>query len=159
MRQNSTDWRWKAIPGSAHEAYPQFPNQLIPQSSLIFHAHQIPIKHTNPPPDSAPNMQLPLLLLALVGLASAQFGGFFDQMFGGPGGGGGGSSGGGSHGHPREPQNVPSDPNMYRKNYDASYCSNYLCPDTLGSSPSSFWSLVSSIVRRDCCRILPTPKR
>ncbi|KAJ2896070.1 uncharacterized protein MKZ38_005898 [Zalerion maritima] len=60
-----------------------------------------------------------LLLLAFLGLATAQFG-FFDQMFGGGQGGG----------H-REPQNVPSDPSIYRQNYQNSRCSNYLCPDTL----------------------------
>lgn len=70
-----------------------------------------------------------LILLALIGTVSAQFGGFFDQMFGG----------GGGHQHQQQQQqqqqNVPSDSSWYRSNVDAAQCSNYLCPDTLGSSP------------------------
>lgn len=62
---------------------------------------------------------IPLLLCALVGSVHAQFG-FFDQMFGG------------QQQHQQQPQNVPSDSTIYRANYERSYCSNYLCPDTLG---------------------------
>ncbi|KAJ4286879.1 Long chronological lifespan protein 2 [Collariella sp. IMI 366227] len=67
-----------------------------------------------------------LLLLALSSVVSAQFGGFFDQMF----------SGGGQqhhgHGHQRQQaQNGPSDSSLYRQNYARLHCDNYLCPDTL----------------------------
>lgn len=90
-----------------------------------------------------------LSLLALTGAASAQFGGFFDQMFGGQGQGG-----------QRQPQNVPSDPSAYQHNYEScespdmpsslaapalrggdlanssvAHCDKYLCPDTLGTAP------------------------
>lgn len=60
---------------------------------------------------------LPLILLALVSTAQAQFG-FFEQMFGG-------------QQQERKPQNVPSDSGAYRNQYDHSYCEQYLCPDTL----------------------------
>ncbi|KAH7033619.1 uncharacterized protein B0I36DRAFT_362264 [Microdochium trichocladiopsis] len=74
---------------------------------------------------------IPLLLTTLLAflpaLASAQFGGFFEQMFGGQqqqqhhhqqqhGGGG---------------QNGPSDSSFYRSNVDRITCDKYLCPDTL----------------------------
>ncbi|KAL2111269.1 hypothetical protein VUR80DRAFT_10336 [Thermomyces stellatus] len=62
-----------------------------------------------------------LVLLALVSVATAQFGGFFDQMFGGHGHGG----------QQQRPKNVPSDASSYRHNYGSSYCDKYLCPDTL----------------------------
>lgn len=48
-----------------------------------------------------------LVLLALVSVATAQFGGFFDQMFGGHGHGG----------QQQRPKNVPSDASSYRHNY------------------------------------------
>ena len=67
---------------------------------------------------------LALLLVALAGCVSAQFG-FFDQMFGG---------GGGQQHHQQQPQNVPSDSGMYRAQYTRSHCDKYLCPDTLGTS-------------------------
>ena len=70
-------------------------------------------------------VSLPILLLALVSTASAQFNGFFDQMFGG---------GGGGHRQQRQPQNVPSDPSVYQNNYAHSHCDKYLCPDTLGTT-------------------------
>ncbi|KAH6692538.1 hypothetical protein F5X68DRAFT_259181 [Plectosphaerella plurivora] len=60
---------------------------------------------------------LPLVMLAIISTAQAQFG-FFDQMFGG-------------HQQERKPQNVPSDSAAYRNQYDNSYCEHYLCPDTL----------------------------
>ncbi|CCC13882.1 hypothetical protein SMACR_07951 [Sordaria macrospora] len=76
------------------------------------------------------------LLLSLLFLASpiaAQFGSFFDQMFGGGGHGG--------HGHQHQQQhqghgqqqhpNVPSDPSIYQANYQRAHCDKYLCPDTL----------------------------
>ncbi|KAL8364935.1 hypothetical protein RB595_003971 [Gaeumannomyces hyphopodioides] len=69
-----------------------------------------------------------LVLWTLFGTVSAQFGGFFDQMFGGGGGGGGG---GHQHQQQQQQQNVPSDSVWYRSNVDAAQCSNYLCPDTL----------------------------
>jgi len=31
----------------------------------------------------------------------------------------------------QQPQNVGSDSQWYRQNYDAAYCTNYLCPGTL----------------------------
>lgn len=62
-----------------------------------------------------------LVLLALASLVSAQFGGFFDQMFGG----------GGQQHH--QPQNAPSDSAHYRSQYAHAHCDNYLCPDTLGT--------------------------
>lgn len=49
-----------------------------------------------------------LSFLALVGAATAQFGGFFDQMFGGHGQGG-----------QRQPQNVASDPSAYQHGYES----------------------------------------
>ena len=50
-----------------------------------------------------------LALLALVSVATAQFGGFFDQMFGGH-----------SHGGQQQRQrNVPSDASSYRRNYES----------------------------------------
>ncbi|KAK3402469.1 hypothetical protein B0T20DRAFT_343801 [Sordaria brevicollis] len=77
------------------------------------------------------------LLLSLLALASpiaAQFGSFFDQMFGGHGGHGGhghqqhqGHQGHGQQHHP----NVPSDPSIYQANYQRAHCDKYLCPDTL----------------------------
>lgn len=72
-----------------------------------------------------------LVLAALLSLATAQFGGFFDQMFGGGGGGGGGDGGGGGH-RQRQQQNYPSDSSLYQQNFDSYVCDNYLCPDTLG---------------------------
>lgn len=61
-----------------------------------------------------------LSFLALVGAATAQFGGFFDQMFGGHG-----------HGGQRQPQNVPSDPSGYQHNYES--CEFPHAPFTHGS--------------------------
>lgn len=60
-----------------------------------------------------------LLLFALIGSVSAQFG-FFEQMFGGNGQ------------QQQQPQNVPSDSSVYRANYERAHCDRYLCPDTLG---------------------------
>jgi hypothetical protein len=34
--------------------------------------------------------------------------------------------------HHQQPQNVPSDSNAYRSNYDRFHCDKYLCPDSLG---------------------------
>jgi len=70
---------------------------------------------------------LSLLLLALVGAVSAQFG-FFEQMFGG------------QQQQQQKPQNVPSDSEGYRARYLGSHCDNYLCPDTLGMSLSACMS-------------------
>ncbi|KAK0609544.1 hypothetical protein B0T17DRAFT_512643 [Bombardia bombarda] len=64
-------------------------------------------------------MRFLIVLFALAGSVSAQFG-FFDQMFGG-----------GGQQQQQAPQNVPSDSTMYRANYERSHCDNYLCPDTL----------------------------
>ncbi|SPN98953.1 related to Long chronological lifespan protein 2 [Cephalotrichum gorgonifer] len=70
-------------------------------------------------------MRTSLAFLALVGAATAQFGGFFDQMFGNQGHGG----------QQQQRQNVPSDPSAYQRGYDSSRCDKYLCPDTLGTAP------------------------
>lgn len=63
------------------------------------------------------------LVIALTGAAHAQFGGIFEQMFGGQQ----------AHQHQHQPQNAPSDPSFYQQNVDSIHCSNYLCPDTLGT--------------------------
>ena len=89
--------------------------------------------------DTTTKMRTLTLLLSLLFLASpitAQFGSFFDQMFGGGGHGG--------HGHQHQQQhqghgqqqhpNVPSDPSIYQANYQRAHCDKYLCPDTLGMS-------------------------
>ncbi|KAF2841253.1 hypothetical protein M501DRAFT_1000419 [Patellaria atrata CBS 101060] len=59
-----------------------------------------------------------LVLILSATPAFAQFQ-FFEQMFGG-----------GHHQH-QEPQNVRSDSEWYRSQYDGAHCSNYLCPGTL----------------------------
>ncbi|KAF8472028.1 hypothetical protein BDZ91DRAFT_632283, partial [Kalaharituber pfeilii] len=68
-------------------------------------------------------------------LTAAQFGQFFEQMFSG--------GSGARHQHQRHPgggeqQNVPSDADWYRSNYESATCSDYLCPSTLScvTSPS-----------------------
>ncbi|EGO61674.1 hypothetical protein NEUTE1DRAFT_59120 [Neurospora tetrasperma FGSC 2508] len=78
-----------------------------------------------------------LVLLCLLTLASpiaAQFGSFFDQMFGGHGGHGHQQTQQQQqhqgHGHQQHP-NVPSDPSIYQANYQRAHCDKYLCPDTL----------------------------
>ncbi|KIV92620.1 long chronological lifespan protein 2 [Exophiala mesophila] len=58
-------------------------------------------------------------LLLFLSVASAQFQ-FFEQFF----------QGGQQQAAP-EKQNVPSDSNWYRQNWEGATCSNYLCPDTL----------------------------
>jgi hypothetical protein len=63
---------------------------------------------------------LPLLLFALIGTVSAQFG-FFEQMFSG------------GQQQQQQPQNVPSDSSVYRANHERAHCDKYLCPDTLGT--------------------------
>lgn len=69
-------------------------------------------------------MRFLIAFLSLFALANAQFGGFFDQMFGGGGGGG--------HGHhEQQNRNNPSDASHYRQRFEQSSCDNYLCPDTL----------------------------
>ncbi|RSM05671.1 Long chronological lifespan protein 2 [Fusarium oligoseptatum] len=60
-------------------------------------------------------MRYLIAVLSLLGLANAQFGGFFDQMFGQQGG----------EQHHAQPQNNPSDASHYP------VCDKYLCPDTL----------------------------
>ncbi|OQV00464.1 hypothetical protein CLAIMM_05954 isoform 2 [Cladophialophora immunda] len=60
------------------------------------------------------------LVLFLAGIASAQFQ-FFEQFF----------HGGQQNQAAQEKQNVPSDSNWYRQNWDGATCNNYLCPDTL----------------------------
>ena len=52
-----------------------------------------------------------VVALSLLTLVNAQFGGIFEQMFGGNGGGGG-------HEHHGQRQNNPSDAQIYRHNYD-----------------------------------------
>ena len=76
-----------------------------------------------------------LLAFALVGSAQAQFG-FFEQMFGG------------QQQQQQQAQNVPSDANNYRANYDRLPCSNYLCPDTLGmhTQKTACFSVLSYVV-------------
>ncbi|KAI1313255.1 hypothetical protein F5Y03DRAFT_381394 [Xylaria venustula] len=69
-----------------------------------------------------PNTLSLLLLPLFASLAQAQFN-FFDQMFGG--------SGGGGNQQQQRQQNVPSDANFYRTNFERMHCDNYLCPDTL----------------------------
>lgn len=64
---------------------------------------------------------LPILLFALIGTVSAQFG-FFEQMFNG------------GQQQQQQPQNVPSDSKRYQNTYEQSHCDKYLCPDTLGTS-------------------------
>ncbi|KAF2096089.1 hypothetical protein NA57DRAFT_78861 [Rhizodiscina lignyota] len=58
-----------------------------------------------------------LLMSALMSSASAQFQ-FFEQMFGGGG-------------QQAAPQNVRSDSEWYKQQYDSAHCTNYLCPGTL----------------------------
>ncbi|KAF7559396.1 hypothetical protein G7046_g4754 [Stylonectria norvegica] len=65
-------------------------------------------------------MRYLLAILSLLTLASAQFNGFFDQMF---------NQGGQQQ--QQQPQNNPSDANNYRARHDQSICDKYLCPDTL----------------------------
>ncbi|KAK3948024.1 hypothetical protein QBC32DRAFT_352617 [Pseudoneurospora amorphoporcata] len=81
---------------------------------------------------------LTFLLITLLTLASpiaAQFGSFFDQMFGGGGHGHGHHQQQQQHGHQGHGQqqhpNVPSDPSIYQANYQRAHCDKYLCPDTL----------------------------
>ena len=91
-----------------------------------------------------------LALLALVGAATAQFGSFFDQMFGGHSDGQGGRQ--------QRQKNVASDASAYQHGWEsckcppclpplppitplsteltgAAHCDKYLCPDTLGTLP------------------------
>lgn len=80
---------------------------------------------------------LPLLLtlLTLASPISAQFGSFFDQMFGGGGHGHHQQHQQQHHGHGQQQHpNVPSDPSIYQANYQRAHCDKYLCPDTLGMS-------------------------
>ncbi|KAF2665717.1 hypothetical protein BT63DRAFT_443066 [Microthyrium microscopicum] len=66
-----------------------------------------------------------LISTLLLSTASAQFQGFFEQMFGGQGG-------GHAHGNQQQQgQNAPSDSAWYRQNYEGAPCTNYLCPGTL----------------------------
>ncbi|KAH8733987.1 hypothetical protein BGZ61DRAFT_515183 [Ilyonectria robusta] len=71
-------------------------------------------------------MRYLIALLSLLAVANAQFGGFFDQMFGQQGGG---------HEHQQQQhqgqQNNPSDASHYIHYYEHSSCDKYLCPDTL----------------------------
>ncbi|KAF5668106.1 long chronological lifespan 2 [Fusarium heterosporum] len=67
-------------------------------------------------------MRYVFAFLSILTLVNAQFGGFFDQMFG--------QQGGQEHHQPQQ-QNNPSDANHYKHNYDNSICDKYLCPDTL----------------------------
>ncbi|KAI5461708.1 hypothetical protein BGZ63DRAFT_386471 [Mariannaea sp. PMI_226] len=69
-------------------------------------------------------MRYIIALLSLLTLANAQFGGFFDQMFGGQGG-------GHEHRQQQQQQNNPSDASHYHHHYEHSACDKYLCPDTL----------------------------
>lgn len=78
-----------------------------------------------------------LVFLALAHSVAAQFGGLFDQMFGGSGGGGGGQQQHGQHHQHQQAQNVPSDSSIYRAQYARSHCDKYLCPDTLGACTPS----------------------
>jgi hypothetical protein len=64
-----------------------------------------------------------LLLFALLGSVSAQFG-IFEQMFGG------------GHHQQQAPQNAASDSDNYRHQVDHTHCDKYLCPDTLGTLPT-----------------------
>lgn len=73
-------------------------------------------------------MRYLIALLSLFAVANAQFGGFFDQMFGGQQGGGG----------QQAPQNNPSDANHYRSRHDQ-------C-----ASPSSLRCLEMSLVYPAC---------
>jgi len=70
-------------------------------------------------------MRYLVAFLSLLAVANAQFGSFFDQMFGG--------QDEGHHGghHARQSPNNPSDASHYRQHYDGSVCDRYLCPDTL----------------------------
>ncbi|TWU70958.1 Long chronological lifespan protein 2 [Metarhizium rileyi] len=68
-------------------------------------------------------MRLLLPFMTLLSLAAAQFGGFFEQMFGG--------QDAHEHHHQHQQQNNPSDAGQYRAQYEQSHCDNYLCPDTL----------------------------
>ncbi|KAF4975695.1 hypothetical protein FZEAL_7550 [Fusarium zealandicum] len=67
-------------------------------------------------------MRYLVALLSLLSLANAQFGGFFDQMFG--------QQGDHEH-HQAQQQQNPSDASHYRHHHENSVCNNYLCPDTL----------------------------
>lgn len=58
-------------------------------------------------------MRYLIALLSLFALANAQFGGFFDQMFGNSQGGGGHE-----HHHQSHSQNNPSDASHYRTQHD-----------------------------------------
>ncbi|KAF1812359.1 hypothetical protein P152DRAFT_458734 [Eremomyces bilateralis CBS 781.70] len=58
------------------------------------------------------------VFLSLLLPVSAQFDGFFQQMFG-------------AGEQQQQPQDSPSTPEWYRQNYEAARCSKYLCPGTL----------------------------
>ncbi|KAL6849097.1 Long chronological lifespan protein 2 [Amphichorda felina] len=69
-------------------------------------------------------MRYLIALLSLLAVANAQFGGFFDQMFGS-------DDGHAGHGRGHHSSNSPSDASHYRHRYESSVCDRYLCPDTL----------------------------
>ncbi|KAA8912447.1 hypothetical protein FN846DRAFT_933126 [Sphaerosporella brunnea] len=77
-----------------------------------------------------PRLSLTLLLLAPL-LVAAQFGQFFEHMFQGGGGGGGAGAGQQQRGGRQDSNNVPSNSDWYRRNFDEATCNKYLCPGTL----------------------------
>ncbi|CAG9944503.1 unnamed protein product [Clonostachys rosea f. rosea IK726] len=74
-------------------------------------------------------MRYLIALLTLLTAVNAQFGGFFDQMFGG-GGGNGNPHEAHQQGSQQAPNN-PSDASLFRQRYEHSNCDKFLCPDTL----------------------------
>uniref|UniRef100_A0A8H7NLF3 Long chronological lifespan protein 2 n=1 Tax=Bionectria ochroleuca TaxID=29856 RepID=A0A8H7NLF3_BIOOC len=73
-------------------------------------------------------MRYLIALLTLLTAVNAQFGGFFDQMFGG-GGGNGNPHEAHQQGSQQAPNN-PSDASLFRQRYEHSNCDKFLCPDT-----------------------------
>ncbi|KAG9252184.1 uncharacterized protein F5Z01DRAFT_235315 [Emericellopsis atlantica] len=68
-------------------------------------------------------MRCLIAFLSLLALANAQFGGFFDQMFG--------DAPNHGQGQQQRHSNNPSDAGLYRQRHDQALCDKYLCPDTL----------------------------
>ena len=73
-------------------------------------------------------MRYLVAFLSLLAVANAQFGSFFDQMFGGQD-----EGHHGGHHHARQSPNNPSDAAHYRQHYDGG---TFFCNPSLRESPS-----------------------
>ena len=93
-------------------------------------------------------MRYLIAFLSLLALANAQFGGFFDQMFGdGP-----------NQGQQQRHSNNPSDAGLYRQRYDQGNtpCSNYM-PANGGLTTTTSPMRQISLSRHTRLRSLPPP--